>query len=177
MSKGKLAFEQIETEVEYASVHAPRNKYESDEKEYSVTLLLNEEKQKEMLAIFKKHNISETVVNPSKGITQPRIRQGDDGLGRLTLKRNEFNSQGVPAKITVVDALTHDLVDDEGKPIMIGNGSTAVVEFFITTNPKTGAGAMKLSGIQVLDLVPFEQKSNFKARDGGFDASKAEGVF
>lgn len=176
MAQGsKLQFEQFEAPVEFACVHAPVNKYKSEQREYKVTLLLDDKKREEMLALFKKHNISEKVVNPSNAEVLDRIRVGDDGIGRLTIKRDEFNRQGKPANITVVDAMNHPLLDSDGKPLAIGNGSLALVEMFVTKNPNSGAGSLKLSGIQVIEHVPFEQKSSFAPRPGGFDATQGTG--
>lgn len=158
----KFIFDTIEAPIEYACVHDPVNKYQSDEKEFKVTLLLDDNKQKEMLKLFSKYNVSENVVNPSTAEVMPRIRAGDDGLGRLTLRRNSKFKSGKDAFITVEDAAGSRIPSS----IKIGNGSTAVVEMMITTNPKTGKGALKLSGLQVVELVRFEQKSHFKKRKG-----------
>ena len=50
--------------------------------------------------------------------------------------------------------------------VLIGNGSTAEVHFFVYGMKGKPGNTLRLSGIQVLDLVQTERQSGFKAKEG-----------
>lgn len=172
---------EIESLIDYAVVHEPNTKFSADG-EYRVTLRITSDTQlNELKSLFKDRKISENVINPTAGTLDPRIKSNEDGTHSLTLKRPAKNQKGQHVTMEVVDAKGNAIP----KNVLIGNGSKAVVQGFTYLNQK-GQGVMRLSGIQILDLVPFSRKSSFKARNDGFEVSSTsmdtdstdlEGVF
>lgn len=158
-----IEFEKLECKVEYASVHQPRNKYESTDKEYSVTALLDDKAMADFKLIMDKHNIQEEVLNPSARKTQSRFKDGENGIKKLVFKRNELKADGSPAIVKVTAADGRTLVPEN---ILIGNGSTAVIHFFVYKDKKSGEGVFRLSGLQILDLVEYSGGKSFEAREG-----------
>lgn len=159
-----VVYEHFQAPVQYARVHEPVDKYKGDAREYKIDLLLDEAKHKEMLALFEKHNISVKVNNPSTKEYVDRIRPNTEGVLTLTIRRNEFNSKGNPAHIAVMDSRRVPIPPN----VLIGNGSLCEVEIMITRNSESGEGVMRLSGVQVLNLVPFKAESRFSEKEDGF---------
>lgn len=157
-----VTFEKLECKVEYATVHVPKNKFESKDKEYQVTALLDDKAMADFKIIMNKHNIQEEVLNPSARKTQSRFKDGENGIKKLVFKRNELKADGSPVKIQVKAA---DGRTDIPKDILIGNGSTCIIHFFVYKDNKSGEGVFRLSGLQVLDLVEYDGGS-FEAREG-----------
>lgn len=170
MTESKFEFfnEQFETEVEFARVHTPvLNQFnkKAEEYQYLVTLLLPGDKKKEMLALFDKYGIEHKVFNPKTRKEVDRIRENDNGVPFLRLKRN--TTKDSDGKFNVV----LPVVDADTNPIppttLIGNGSKAVVSIlFIKPKSSDDPTMMKFDGIQVIDLVPYEGKSQFSKREG-----------
>jgi hypothetical protein len=158
-----VTFEKLECKVEYATVHSPKNKYQSQDKEYQVTALLDDKAMADFKIIMNKHNIQEEVLNPSARKTQSRFKDGENGIKKLTFKRNELKADGSPAKIKVKAA---DGKTDIPKDILIGNGSTCIIHFFVYQDAKSGEGVFRLSGLQVLDLVEYDAGGSFESREG-----------
>lgn len=159
----EVIFEQLECKVEYASVHNPKNKYQSQDKEYSVTALLDDKSMSDFKLIMDKHNIQEEVLNPSARKTQSRFKDGENGIKKLVFKRNELKADGSPAIVKVTAADGRTLVPES---ILIGNGTTAVIHFFVYKDQKSGEGVFRLSGLQIIDLVEYSSGKSFEARKG-----------
>lgn len=160
-TKDKLDIKSIELEaiVDYARVHSPSTA-NSTVGTYSVSIrLTTPEEVKSLKQLFKEHNVSLTVLNPVTEEKQSRLRDNKDGTFSFNVKRDAVSSTGKVAVIDVVDA--------EGNPIpkniLIGNGSRAIVHMFSYQGKK--GGVLRLSGLQVLDLVPFKP-NKFKKHEG-----------
>lgn len=140
--------------VDYARVHTPTTKYGKDgsdnlkDQEYMVSIRITPELKKELLTHFLDNGVSAEVFNPKTKKMQSRFKTGQDGVERLTLTRDAINSQGKETTITVVDAMNEAIP----KSTLIGNGSLAEVE--ILTYKVQDEGVIRLSGLQVLNLIP-----------------------
>ena len=154
---------QFEGIVDYARVHTP---YTTNNKsgEYSLSLRLDTQEQvTKFKKLMKDNNVSEMVLNPVTEEKQPRLKDNGDGTFSVNIKRDAIGyASGKAAIITVVDSQNNPIP----KSILIGNGSRAVVEMFSYEGKK--GGVLRLSGLQVLDLVPFTSNTNFKPRKTGF---------
>lgn len=152
--------------VEFARVHTPRAKFNTKgstlaEQEYSLNLLLDTP---ERLAAYeqvkKKFNI------PDKVMGYDKVKTKDDGTPFIVLKTNAgFTDQTgntVARTIEVVDCDTNPVPDS----VLIGNGSICNVSAIGYINEKSGQGNLKLKGVQVLELVPFEGKTSFSKAKG-----------
>lgn len=158
-SKSDLVHIEFEGTVDYARVHEP-NFTNSKKGTYSLSLVLDTPEQlKRIKKIMADNNLSEMVFNPKTKKEQPRLKDRGDGTFTLDVKRDAVNAQGKEAIIDVVDAKGNPIP----KNILIGNGSKAVVSMFVYQGEE--GGVLRLSGIQVLDLKPFN-RTKFKPRDG-----------
>ena len=63
----------------------------------------------------------------------------------------------------VVDADRNDI-----SGTLIGNGSLVNVKFNEWQNPASGKTVLYLSGLQVIQLVPYEKEGGFTVIEGGF---------
>jgi len=150
--------------IDYARVHEP-SFVNSKTGQYSLSLKLeNKEQVNKFLDLMKQHNVSESVFNPKTKKEQPRLKDNGDGTFSVALKRDAVNSQNKTATIDVVDSKGNPIP----KNILIGNGSTATVHGFVYQGED--GGIMRLSGIQVINLIPFT-KSKFKSLSSGFVVS------
>lgn len=157
---------QFESLITYPVVHKPDTTF-GGAGDYRVTLVLDTPEQVQSLKqIFKNNKVDEMVLNPDKGEMESRFKLKEDGTTHVTIKRPAMSLSGNVATISVVDSKNNPIPGN----ILIGNGSRAVVEMFIYQNKK-GKGTPRLSGIQVLDLVPYTSKTNFKTRSSGFTVS------
>ena len=149
--------ETIQGIVDFASVHAPKAKYNKqnskfdNDKEFSVTLRLdNPATLKAMETLLNKHNFSSTVLNPNSGTQVPRLRPDKDGLMKIQFKRNYVTNEGKVNSIPVVKADGKTPLPPE---VLVGNGSEAVIYLTMTTDANTGEGkSIILTGLQVLNL-------------------------
>lgn len=170
MTKQNDKFKTVKFEslIDFAVVHTPNTKFNKSG-EYKVNLRLTSQTEVDKLKkILKDNNVSEMVLNVNKGEMEPRIKDNGDGTFTMAVKRPAVNQAGKEAVITVVDSQNNPIP----KNILIGNGSRAIVEMFAYTGEK-GKGVLRLSGIQVLDLVPYSPPSSFEKVSGGFTVSSA----
>lgn len=162
-SKSKNDFQNFEFTglIDYARVHEP-SYVNSKVGQYSLSLRLENKRQVDkFLDLMKQHNISETVFNPKTKKDQSRLKDNGDGTYSVALKRDAENSQGKKATIDVVDSQGNNIPPN----ILIGNGSTGTVFGFVYQGDD--GGIMRLSGLQVLDLIPFT-KNKYKSVSNGF---------
>lgn len=173
-SQSSVRNAQIEGIVDYAVVHSPKKKFDFKDKqttdlkdlEYSIKFRVDsEEVEDALLAIFKENNISTSVLNPKAKTIDSRIKTDKEGNKFIQFKRAAVNSLGKAVRIDVVDA--------DGSPIpkniLIGNGSRVILHL-IAYDIK-GEGVIRLSGIQVLDLVEVTSTTRFAKVAGGFKTS------
>jgi hypothetical protein len=166
---------ELQAKVEYAFVHNAFQ-YGNGTPTFKVTALLETDEQvKAAEGLLEAHGVSLQVRNPNTDEMINRIRPNKQGIMCLTFTRKATNSQGHEANITVVDADTNIIP----KSILIGNGSTAIISFFSYQPPGKKSRALRLSGLQVLDLVPVEKTTNtggFKKQDGGFSVADLNAI-
>ncbi|CAB4212411.1 hypothetical protein UFOVP1437_34 [uncultured Caudovirales phage] len=147
--------------IDYARVHEP-SFTNSKTGQYSLNIKLENKSQVDkFLELMKSLNVSENVFNPKTKKEQPRLKDNGDGTFSVALKRDAINSKNKEATIEVVDSKGSPIP----KHVLIGNGSTATVHGFVYQGED--GGVMRLSGLQVIDLIPFT-KSKFKSLSSGF---------
>lgn len=157
--------------VNWAKVLQPQDKYkpkgstENPGQEYSLDLLLDNELERQLLAIFKERNVPLETQVRGKGMVS-KIKTNDDGQKFITLKRDAINSKGQAVTMPVLVLNKDKELVDFPKNLLIGNGSTAAVHVFIYDN-SFGEGSIRLKGLQVLDLVKYEQDNDIEATEGG----------
>ena len=152
--------------VFYAVVHEPKKKYQSDEREYSVTVFVDEETKDKLLDEVMV-NKSFALVGKDKTSKPPRrikyplssqVEEGKvnydvvDGMYGFAVAKPEFSKKGNPMSVTVIDA--------EGKPFSenVGNGSVVNLKLFGYRNVD-GQLVVTLDTMQVIEHVPYEGKA------------------
>lgn len=153
----------MNTTVYYASVHEPKLKYQSDQKEFAMTLFVSEETKDGLLdeamvnKSFLKVGVDKTSRAPRK-IKYPlssQVEEGKanydlvDGLYGFGVAKAEFSKKGNKMSVNVIDK--------EGKPLTdnIGNGSVCNVKCFSYRN-QDGQLVISIDTVQVLELVQYE---------------------
>jgi hypothetical protein len=152
--------------VFYAVVHEPKKKYQSEDREYSVTVFVDEETKDKLLdevmvnksfALVGKDKTSK----PPRRIKYPMSSQAEEGkvnydvvkgMYGFTVAKPEFSKKGNPMSVNVIDA--------EGKAFTenVGNGSVCTLKLFGYRNQDNQL-VVTLDTLQVLEHVPYEQKA------------------
>lgn len=152
--------------VFYPVVHEPQKKYQSEDREYSCTLFVDEETKDKLLdevmvnktfALVGKDKTSK----PPRRIKYPlssQVEEGKvnydvvDGLYGFSVARPEFSKKGNLMSVNVIDA--------EGNPFTenVGNGSVCNVKLFGYRNQDNQIVVM-LDTVQVLEHVPYVGKA------------------
>lgn len=152
--------------VFYAVVHEPKKKYQSDEREYSVTVFVDEETKDKLLDEVMV-NKSFALVGKDKTSKPPRrikyplssqVEEGKvnydvvEGMYGFTVAKPEFSKKGNP--------MTVNVIGKDGKAFTenVGNGSVCTLKLFGYRNVD-GQLVVSLDTLQVLDHVPYEQKA------------------
>lgn len=140
----------------YASVHKPKEKYQSTDKEYSITLFVDEATKDALidLPVNSAKVFAEVGVDKiKKGKRRGEIKYPSDtypeGLFGFSVTCPEFSKAGNPRTVKVIGKDGKDIED------MIGNGSKVTVKCLAYTN-QDEEWNIQLSLVQVLDLVPYE---------------------
>lgn len=158
--------------VFYAVVHEPKKKYQSEDREYSVTVFVDEETKDKLLDEVMV-NKSFALVGKDKTSKPPRrikyplssqVEEGKvnydvvDGMYGFTVAKPEFSKKGNP--------MTVNVIDKEGKPFTenVGNGSVCTLKLFGYRNVD-GQLVVTLDTLQVLEHVPYEQKAAAESVD------------
>lgn len=160
------------TTVFFAVVHEPMKKYQSEDREYSCTLFVDEETKDKLLDEVM---VNKTFALVGKDKTQkpPRrikfplssqVEEGKvnydivDGMYGFSVARPEFSKQGKPMTVNVIDA--------EGNPFTenVGNGSVCNVKLFGYRN-QDGQVVVMLDTVQVVEHVPYEGKTSSDSVD------------
>lgn len=153
--------------VFYAAVHEPKPKFQSTDKEYSLTAFVDEEAKDRLL--------DEVMVNkgflevgkgktskPPRKIKFPlssQVEEGKvnydivDGLWGFSATKAEFSKKGKPMSVTVIDT--------DGKPFTenVGNGSIVNLKLFGYKNVDNQL-VVSLDTVQVVEHVPYESKTS-----------------
>lgn len=152
--------------VFYPVVHEPTKKYQSEDREYSCTLFVDEETKDKLLdevmvnKTFSLVGVDKTT-KPPRRIKFPRSTQVEegkvnydivDGMYGFSVARPEFSKKNNPMTVNVIDA--------EGNPFTenVGNGSVCNVKLFGYRNQDDQIVVM-LDTVQVLEHVPYEGKA------------------
>lgn len=153
--------------VYYASVHDPKKKYQSEEKEFSVTPFVTEEVKDKLLdevmlnktfALVGKDKTSK----PPRKIKYPlssQVEEGKshydlvDGLYGFTVAKPEYSKAG--------NRMTVNVIDKEGNAFTenVGNGSVCTLKLFGYKN-QDGQLVVTLDTLQVIEHVPYENRSS-----------------
>lgn len=151
--------------VFYPVVHEVKKKYQSEEREYSCTVFVDEEAKDKLLdevmlnktfALVGKDKTSK----PPRRIKFPlssQVEEGKihydavDGMYGFSVAKPEFSKQGNKMVVNVIDT--------EGKPFTenVGNESVVNLKLFGYRN-KEGQVVVTLDTMQVVEHVPFESK-------------------
>lgn len=152
--------------VFYAVVHDPKKKYQSEDREYSATVFVDEETKDKLLDEVMV-NKSFALVGKDKTTKPPRrikyplssqVEEGKvnydavEGMYGFSVAKPEFSKKGRP--------MTVNVIDKEGKTFTenVGNGSICTLKLFGYRNVE-GQLTITLDTMQVLEHVPYEQKA------------------
>ena len=151
--------------VFYAVVHEPKKKYQSEDREYSVTVFVDEETKDKLLdevmvnksfALVGKDKTSK----PPRRIKYPLSSQTEegkvnydvvDGMYGFTVAKPEFSKKGNPMTVNVIDK------DGEAFTENVGNGSVCTLKLFGYRNQDNQL-VVTLDTLQVLEHIPYEAK-------------------
>ncbi|QGH72507.1 MAG: single-stranded DNA-binding protein [Myoviridae sp. ctThM1] len=151
--------------VYYPVVHEAKKKYQSEDREFSVTAFVDEAAKDRLLdevmvnKTFAEVGVSKTSKPPRK-IKYPlssQVEEGKanydlvDGLWGFSVAKAEFSKQGNPMSVNVIDL--------EGKPFTenVGNGSIVNLKLFGYKN-RDNQVVVQLDTVQVVEHVAFESK-------------------
>ena len=151
--------------VFYPVVHEPKLKYNSTDKEFSVTVFIDEQtkdKLEDEVAVnktFAKVGVTKTS-KPPKRVKYPLSFQAEEGklnydevegMWGFTVTRPEFSKKGNKQTINVIDKDGNAFTEN------VGNGSVCNIKLFAYKN-RDDQLVVTLDTIQVIDHVPYEQK-------------------
>lgn len=149
--------------VFYAVVHEPKKKYQSEDREYSVTVFVDEETKDKILDEVMV-NKSFALVGKDKTSKPPRrikyplssqVEEGKvnydvvEGMYGFTVAKPEFSKKGNP--------MTVNVIDKDGKAFTenVGNGSVCTLKLFGYRNQDNQL-VVTLDTLQVIEHVPYE---------------------
>jgi hypothetical protein len=153
--------------VFYAAVHTPKTKYQSTDKEFSLTAFVDEETKDKLLDEVML-NKGFALVGKDKTTKPPRrikyplskdVEEGKthydvvEGMYGFGLAKPEFSKKGNP--------MTVNVIDKEGQPFTqdIGNGSVCTLKLFGYRNPE-GQLTVTLDTVQVVEHIAYEGKTS-----------------
>lgn len=151
--------------VFYAAVHDPKLKYQSQEKEYSATVFVDEEAKDRLLdevmvnKTFAQVGVTKTSKPPRKikYALSSQVEEGKgnydlvDGLWGFNIAKPEFSKKGAPMSVNVIDT------DGQAFTENVGNGSVVHLKLFGYKN-QDGQLTVTLDTMQVVEHIPFESK-------------------
>jgi hypothetical protein len=153
--------------VFYAAVHTPKTKYQSTDKEFSLTAFVSEETKDQLLdevmlnKTFAKVGKDKTSKPPrrikyplSKDVEEGKVHyDAVDGMYGFSLAKPEFSKKGNPMSVNVIDTEGNPFTDN------IGNGSVCTLKLFGYKNPDNQL-VVTLDTVQVVEHVPYEGKTS-----------------
>lgn len=151
--------------VFYASVHEPKLRYQSTDKEFSATVFVDEEAKDNLLDVvmvnksFSQVGITKTSKPPRKikYALSSQVEEGKanydmvDGLWGFNIAKPEFSKKGLPMNVNVIDTEGNAFTEN------LGNGSVVNLKLFGYKN-MDGQLTVTLDTMQVVEHVPYEQK-------------------
>lgn len=158
--------------VFYAAVHTPKSKYQSTDKEFSLTAFVDQATKDKLLdevmlnkgfALVGK----DKTTKPPRRVKYPLSSQVEEGrtnydvvegMYGFGLAKPEFSKKG--------NAMTVNVIDTEGKAFTqdIGNGSVCTLKLFGYRNPE-GQLTVTLDTVQVIEHIPYEGKTSADSVD------------
>lgn len=158
--------------VFYAAVHTPKSKYQSTDKEFSLTAFVDEATKDKLLDEVML-NKGFALVGKDKTTKPPRrvkyplssqVEEGKtnydvvEGMYGFGLAKPEFSKKG--------NAMTVNVIDTEGNAFTqdIGNGSVCTLKLFGYRNPE-GQLTVTLDTVQVIEHIPYEGKTSADSVD------------
>lgn len=155
------------TPVFYAAVHEPKLKYQSTDKEFSLTAFVEEET-KDKLIDEVMLNKTFAQVGKDKTSKAPRrikyplssqVEEGKvnydvvEGLYGFSLAKPESSKKGNPMSVNVIDAEGNAFTEN------VGNGSVCTLKLFGYKN-QDGQLTVTLDTVQVIEHIPYEGKTS-----------------
>lgn len=152
--------------VYYPVVHEPQKKYQSEDREYSCTLFVDEETKDELIddvMVNKTFALvgKDKTTRPPRRIKYPlssQVEEGKvhydivDGMYGFSVARPEFSKKGNPMTVNVIDAEGKEFTEN------VGNGSVCNVKLFGYRN-RDGQIVVMLDTVQVVEHVPYEGRA------------------
>lgn len=152
--------------VYYPVVHEPQKKYQSEDREYSCTLFVDEETKDKLLdevMVNKTFALvgKDKTTRPPRRIKYPlssQVEEGKvhydivDGMYGFSVARPEFSKKGNPMTVNVIDAEGKEFTEN------VGNGSVCNVKLFGYRN-RDGQIVVMLDTVQVVEHVPYEGRA------------------
>ena len=158
--------------VFYPVVHEVKKKYQSEEKEFSVTVFIDEQtkdKLEDEVAVnktFAKVGVSKTS-KPPKRVKYPLSSQAEEGklnydevegMWGFTVTRPEFSKKGNKQTINVIDKDGNAFTEN------VGNGSVCNIKLFAYKN-RDGQLVVTLDTLQVIEHVAYETAASSDSVD------------
>jgi hypothetical protein len=155
------------TPVFYAAVHDPKLKYQSTDKEFSLTSFVSEETKDQLLdevmlnKTFAQVGKDKTSKAPRR-IKYPlssQVEEGKvnydvvDGMFGFTVAKPEFSKKGNKMSVNVIDTEGNTFTDN------IGNGSVCTLKLFGYKNQDNQL-VVTLDTVQVIEHIPYENKGS-----------------
>lgn len=153
--------------VFYASVHEPKTKYQSTDKEFGATVFVDEETKDKLLDEVMV-NKSFFLVGKDKTSRPPRkikfplssqVEEGKvnydavEGMYGFNVAKPEFSKKGNPMTVNVIDKDGNAFTEN------VGNGSVVNLKLFGYKNVD-GQLVVTLDTMQVVEHVPYEGKTS-----------------
>ena len=149
--------------VFYPVVHEVKKKFQSEEKEFSVTVFIDEatkDKLEDEIAVnktFAKVGVTKTSKPPkrikyglSSQVAEGKLSYDEvDGMWGFTVTRPEFSKKGNKQAVNVIDKEGNAFTDN------VGNGSVCNIKLFAYKN-RDGQLVVSLDTVQVIEHVAYE---------------------
>ena len=158
--------------VFYPVVHEVKKKYQSEEKEFSVTVFIDEptkDKLEDEVAVnktFAKVGVTKTS-KPPKRVKYPLSSQAEEGklnydevegMWGFTVTRPEFSKKGNKQTVNVIDKDGNAFTEN------VGNGSVCNIKLFAYKN-RDGQLVVTLDTLQVIEHVAYETAASSDSVD------------
>lgn len=153
--------------VFYAAIHDPKKKYQSDEKEFSLTAFVSEETKDKLLdevMVNKTFALvgKDKTAKPPRRVKYPLSSQVEEGKTNYDVAEGLYGfSVAKPELSKKGNKMFVNVIDTEGKPFTenVGNGSVCTLKLFAYRNQDNQL-VVTLDTVQVLEHVPYEAKGN-----------------
>lgn len=171
--------------VFYAAVHEAKKKYQSESKEFSTQVFVDEEAKDKLLdevmvnKTFAEVGVTKTSKPPRKikFMTSDQAEEGKvnydvvKGLWGFNVAKPEFSKKNNPMVVTVIDTDGQPFTDN------IGNGSVVNLKLFGYRNVDNQV-VVTLDTVQVVEHIPYESRATSDSVEddilGNYKVKKAE---